>query len=74
MILYDLTVTDTIKIGILKRTTGKEVTWASSTDGYISEKKGKLILNTTTNTVALRIISSENNSHVVNNSNFTGPL
>ena len=66
LILYDLTPTDTIKIGIIKRASAI-VEWVSSTSDYISEKKGKLILNTTTDTVALRIISSENNSHVVNN-------
>ena len=64
LILYDLTITDTIKIGLLKQTSAKDVVWTDSTE-YITSSNGKVILNSGTGGKFIRIISSEDNTHEI---------
>ena len=65
LILYDLTTTDTIKIGLLKQTSAnKDVAWTDSTE-YITSSNGKVILNSGTGGKVIRIISSEDNTHEI---------
>lgn len=65
LIMYDLTITNTVKIGILRQKNNtREVEWTDSTE-YITSTNGKIILNSGTGGKFIRIISPEDNTHEI---------